>query len=165
MTPVAGRIDPESLNLGLVETIVRRGIPFCGELNVRVVAVGKGIATLGLPYDERLIGDPETGVLAGGVVTSLIDTACGMAVFSALGEVLGIATLDLRIDYLKPAAARKEVLATAECYKLTRTVAFIRGHAFHADSPDDWIATCASTFMVGSSEQPPLPPDWQKPGA
>lgn len=155
---MAGRIDPEALNPQLVETIVRQGIPHCRELGIRVLKVGKGHATLALPYDERLVGNPETGVLAGGAVTSLVDTACGMAVFAALGELLAIATLDLRIDYLKPAAARQELVASAECYKLTRTIAFVRGQAFHQDTPDDLVATCVGAFMVGSSDRPILDP-------
>ncbi len=155
---MAGRIDPESLNPQLVETIVRQGIPHCRELGIRVLGVGKGRATLALPYDERLVGNPETGVLAGGAVTSLVDTACGMAVFAALGELLAIATLDLRIDYLKPAAARQELVASAECYKLTRTIAFVRGQAYHAGAPDDLVATCVGAFMVGSSDRPILDP-------
>src|SRR4051794_18125380 len=81
---------------------------------------------LRVPYRPELVGDPDTGVIAGGVVTTLLDSACGWATAAALSEPTSIATLDLRIDYMRPAAPGKDILATAHCYKLTRSVAFVR---------------------------------------
>jgi len=89
-------------------------------------------------------------VLHGGVITSMMDACCGAAVFQALSEPLPIATLDLRIDYLKPATPREAVYAQAHCYKVTRNVAFVRGVAYH-DSEDDPIASAAGTFMLSTS--------------
>jgi uncharacterized protein (TIGR00369 family) len=155
--------DPGSVDPRLVETIVRKGIPHARELGIGVVEIGPGRTTLSLPWQERLVGDPETGVLAGGAVTTLIDTVCGMAVFAALRRLVAIATLDLRIDYLKPAAARSELLATAECFKLTRHIAFVRGTAYLRETPADLVATCAGAFMIGSSDTPPI--TWAAPQA
>ena len=56
-----------------------------------------------MPYDAKLVGNPETGVLHGGAITALLDGASGAAVFAALVDIVPIATLDLRIDYLRPA--------------------------------------------------------------
>lgn len=99
-----------------------------------------------LPYAEELVGNPDDGVLHGGAITSLMDAACGMAVMVRLGQGAAIATLDLRIDYLKPAAAGRDVVAHTECYKLTRHVAFVRGLAHCGDEADP-IAAVAATFM------------------
>ncbi|HEX6959176.1 MAG TPA: PaaI family thioesterase [Ferrovibrio sp.] len=151
------RIDPEGVDPKLVETIVRKGIPHCGALGIKVVKISREATTLALPYNPDLVGDPTTGILHGGAVTSLIDTVCGMAVFAALQRLQAVATLDLRIDYLKPASAQKELYATAECYKLTRHIAFARARAFHPEAPDDLVATCVGAFMIGSSAKPPLP--------
>ncbi|MFX4593043.1 PaaI family thioesterase, partial [Acinetobacter baumannii] len=90
------------------------GIPHYGALGVQFVTAGRNAATLRLPYREDFIGDPETGTLHGGVITTLIDSVCGISVFMAMGRLLPIATLDLRIDYLKPATAGLDVLAVAE---------------------------------------------------
>src|SRR5690606_33514114 len=106
-------------------------------------------AELLLPYHPRLIGNPETGVLHGGAISALMDATCGAAVFQALKQPLTIATLDLRIDYLKPAAPGRDVIARAHCYKVTRHVGFVRGVAF-LDDEDDPIATCSGTFMLGT---------------
>jgi acyl-coenzyme A thioesterase PaaI-like protein len=61
-----------------------------------------------------------------------------------------IATLDLRIDYMKPATPERDIFAYAECFKVTKNIAFVRGLAYHTDRNDP-IATCAATFMLGTS--------------
>lgn len=154
----APRIDPSTLDPKLIESFVQKGIPHCGALGLKVIAVGRDV-TMALPWRADLVGDPSTGVLHGGVVTSLIDSVCGMAVFAAMQQLKPIATLDLRIDYLKPAAAEKELYATAECYKLTRHIAFTRARAYHPEAPGDWVASCVGAFMIGSSDKLPLPRD------
>ena len=56
-----------------------------------------------------------------------------------------IATLDLRIDYMKPARAGHAVIAHTRCYKVTRQICFERGTAY-VDDESDPIATVAATF-------------------
>jgi uncharacterized protein (TIGR00369 family) len=102
-----------------------------------------------LPYRADLVGNPDTGVLHGGVITALLDACSGAAVFAALPRLVPIATLDLRIDYLRPAQAGCAVQAHATCYKLTRNVAFTRAVAYHED-PDDPIAASVGTFMLST---------------
>ncbi len=137
----------DKFDVSYVERIVREAIPHVRELGVEMVSIGEHGMTMRLAYQERLVGNPETGVVHGGVITTLIDTVCGMSVFTRLSKIVPIATLDLRIDYLKPATPGKDLLAEAECYKVTRNVAFVRGIAHHGD-PGDPIANCAGTFMV-----------------
>jgi uncharacterized protein (TIGR00369 family) len=93
------------------------------------------------------VGDPDTGVIAGGVVTSLLDHTCGMAIISAAQGFMSTATLDLRIDYMRAAAPRAGVTARAHCYKLTRSVAFVRAEAWDVD-PGDLIATAQGAFII-----------------
>ena len=102
---------------------------------------------LALPWREELVGVPETGVLASGVIVSLLDTAGGASVWMKLGRFVPIVTLDLRIDYMRPALKGETVIARCECVKMTRQVAFIRGVA-HGGDPERPIAHCASTFML-----------------
>lgn len=109
----------------------------------------RGRARMTLPYRADLVGDPVSGVLHGGAVTVLMDSTCGAAVFMALDKPDAIATLDLRIDYLRAAEPGRDVVATAECYHLGRNVAFVRGTAHHGD-PDQLIAACAGSFMIGT---------------
>lgn len=129
------------------EAFTDSAVPHNAALGLKAVDCGPDSATLRLPYAEKLVGNPETGVLHGGAVTSLMDATSGMAVFMKLQKPTRIATLDLRIDYLKPATPEQDVHARCHCYKVTRQVAFVRGLAYH-DDPDDPIASSAGTFMI-----------------
>src|SRR5215216_2135579 len=108
-------------------------VPHMRALGVQVIEIGEGVTRYRLPYDPKLVGNPETGVIHGGAITALLDSCCGAAVFSRLAVLQPIATLDLRIDYLAPADPGRDVNARAECYKLTRNVAFVRAIAYHDD--------------------------------
>lgn len=124
-------------------------VPHNKALGIVIDDVGDRWARFRLPYDVRLIGDPESGVLHGGVITALLDGCSGAAVFASLPRMQPIATLDLRIDYLGPAEVGRDVRALATCHHLTRNVAFVRATAFH-DDEDRPIATSAGTFMIGT---------------
>lgn len=124
--------------------------PYAGRLGMRVVETGPGFATLALPYQEEIIGDPQRKVVFGGAVTALIDQASGLAVACAMEELLAIATIDLRVDYLRAAAPGREIVARAECYKLGHNVAFVRATAWDHE-PSDPFAGCLGTFMIGAN--------------
>jgi len=125
-------------------------LPQYNELGLAIVVLERSRSVLRMEYDERLVGNPDSGVLHGGVITTLLDSVSGMAVFSAIEEGASAATLDLRIDYLKPATPNKAILGEAEVYKLTKSVAFVRANAFHEGEPDKPIAHGFGSFMVGS---------------
>src|SRR5262245_33455729 len=102
------------------------GVPHNRALGISLDRLGPGEALMTLPYSENIVGHPETGVVHGGAITSLMDTCCGAAVYMRLLEPARIATLDLRIDYLRPATPARAVAARAECYRVTRNIAFVR---------------------------------------
>ncbi|ATQ41167.1 PaaI family thioesterase [Caulobacter mirabilis] len=129
---------------------MNQGSPQALALKLETLSIDRDGSVLKVPYDEKLIGDPETGVIAGGVVTTLLDHACGQAVHAAMTEFKTIATLDLRIDYMRPAEPGKDIFAKAHCYKATRSVAFVRAVAYD-DSPDDPVAAAQAAFMLDSS--------------
>jgi uncharacterized protein (TIGR00369 family) len=108
---------------------------------------GENWAELALPWREELVGVPETGVLASGAIVSLVDTASGTSVWVTLDRFTPIVTVDLRIDYLRPAAKGETIFARCECVKLTRRIAFVRGIAHGGDEARP-IALSAATFMI-----------------
>ena len=108
---------------------------------------GDNWAEISLPWREDLVGVPETGVLASGAIVSLVDTASGMAVWITLDRFQPLVTLDLRLDYLRPAAKGETITARCECRKLTRRIAFVQGIA-HGGDPERPIAMSAGTFML-----------------
>ncbi len=147
--------DDKPALLRLLNQAMVEGVPYNTALGLTVIDAAPAVATTMLPYRAELVGNPETGVLHGGAITGMIDATCGLAIFLRLPQPTRIATLDLRIDYLKPAAAGRDVRARAECYKLTRRVAFVRAVAYH-DDPADPIASSAGTFMVFDEGSSPI---------
>lgn len=129
-------------------------VPFNAALGLRAVEASRDAVTLVLPFKPEVVGNPETGVIHGGAVTALLDAACGLAVILRMDTAMRVATLDLRIDYLKPAIPNKDVRARAECYKLTRQVAFVRATAFQ-DSLEDAVASAAGTFVLFDDRRSP----------
>lgn len=128
-------------------------IPHAQALGMETIHATRGMAIMKLPYDERLVGNPENGVLHGGAVTTLIDTCCGLAAITEPKVPQRTATLDLRIDYLRPATPHQPLFAMAEVYKSTRQIAFLRASAYQ-DGPRDLVASATGTFMFVGPRPP-----------
>lgn len=124
-------------------------IPHCNYLGLELLAAGPDTATALVPYRDEIVGDPARGVVFGGVITTLIDQTCGLATLCSLSEIATIATIDLRIDYLRAAEPGLDLLCRADCYKLTSHVAFLRAVAWDREI-DEPFAHAVGTFMVGS---------------
>jgi len=142
---------------GRVQAMIQRfmgSVPHIADLGIVYCGHGGDWAELALPPDPRLVGYPEIGVVSNGAVFSLVDSAAGFAVSVARGAI-GHATLDLRLDYLATPPRDATITARMTCYRITRHVAFVRGHA-HAGDPERPIAAAAGTFMFSIS--PPAGP-------
>lgn len=120
-------------------------LPHAKALGLVAHVISQGRAVFSLPYDPRLIGDPETGVLHGGAMSGLLDSACGAAVLAHPLNAGATATLDLRIDYMRAATPGQTIRAEAECYNVTRSVAFVRAVAMD-DDRDRPVAAATGAF-------------------
>lgn len=118
-------------------------------MGFRFIASHPTGAIICLPWRDELVGNPETRVLHGGAITTLVDSVCGYSLFAALGQLADIATLDLRIDYLRPAEPDRDVYARGDVYKMTQSIAFLRAIAYQDET--DPIANCVATFMLGAN--------------
>ncbi len=124
--------------------------PHAQHLGMRVVEMGPRFAVVMLPYRAELIGDPTRGVVFGGAITTLLDHGSGIAVACAIETLRPIATIDLRVDYLRAAEPGKDLYARVECYRVTRNVAFVRGTA-HDGNPAEPFASSVATMMLGAN--------------
>lgn len=126
-------------------------LPHSNALGMELKELNAGTASISLPYDNRLIGDPDTGVMHGGAISAAMDTCCGAAVMSH-PDVNGLtATIDLRIEYMRTAKPGDDIVTRAECHHVTRSVAFVRAVAEDSDTSTP-VATATGTFMVGAGK-------------
>ncbi|TNJ43957.1 PaaI family thioesterase [Phaeobacter sp. B1627] len=122
-------------------------IPHSRALGMELTEIGDGRAVIVMPYDKKLIGDPDTGVIHGGAVSALMDTCCGAAVMSHPSAPSSTATIDLRIDYMRGATPGQTIRTTATCHHVTRNVAFVRAIATD-DETETPVATASGAFTV-----------------
>ncbi|MBU2868336.1 PaaI family thioesterase [Pacificibacter marinus] len=122
-------------------------LPHAHALGLSLTRIGTADAEIHLPYDEALIGDLETGVIHGGAVSALMDTCCGAAVMAHPDAGVATATIDLRIDYMRAAVPKTTIVAIAECFHMTGSVAFVRATA-HDGTSKTPVATATGTFAV-----------------
>lgn len=129
-----------------------KALPHSRALSMELVEIGDGNAVMEMPYDGRLVGDPKTGVIHGGAVSALMDTCCGTAVMAHPTAAAGTATMDLRIDYMRPASPGQTIRTKATCYHTTRTVAFVKAEATDDDESRP-VATATGAFTIERLEK------------
>ena len=120
---------------------------------MKVEQITEGQAIMRMPYDARLVGDPSTGVIFGGAVSALLDTCAGLSVFVHPDARTAMATLDLRIDYMRAATPGQDIRAHAICYHVTQNVAFVRATASDDDT-DNIVASAAGAFSLDFEKGP-----------
>ncbi|MBB1490970.1 PaaI family thioesterase [Paracoccus sp. MC1854] len=142
LLPGTASLDENALARAMIEVI-----PHASALGMELVEAGPGVVEIAMPWREEFVGDPRTGVLHGGVISALMDTCCGAAVLTHPDRPATTATIDLRIDYLRSATSGQRVRTRAECFHMTRSVAFVRAVAH--DEGESPVATATGTFTVG----------------
>jgi uncharacterized protein (TIGR00369 family) len=137
--------DPATMAIQAIETRSFGG--HGGRLGIRFHARSEDWIELALPYAADLVGDEDSGVIASGPIIAMMDIATSLAVWNRTRTFAPHATLDLRIDYLRPARPGHAVIGRGECLRVARSISFTRGIAHDGDI-DDPIAHVAATFMV-----------------
>jgi len=143
MTDEHDEYTPEMLTR--MSAMIRDFVPHNKALGLEVVRVSRGEVWVKLPWDEKLVGNPATGALHGGAISSAMDATSGLSIMAKIGKPGSIATLDMRIDYMRAALRGEDVVIRASCYKVTRHVCFVRATAYTVDETDP-VASLSATF-------------------
>lgn len=136
-----------------LRTNFTQAIPHARDCGIVVDAIDASGAHASMPYREAWLGDSERGVYHTGVITTLVDTVSGLAAVAGAGRFEPIATLDLRMDFLRPARQGLGLQARATCYRLTPSIAFVRATAWQ-DDENAPVAVSQSTFMRNTPAGP-----------
>ncbi|MEQ5801338.1 PaaI family thioesterase [Halomonas sp. H10-9-1] len=120
-------------------------IPHTQELGLEVLEASPRLTRMRLPWHEELLGDSARGLIHGGVLTMLLDTACGSAVLPALPAPEVCPTLDLRVDHFRPALAGRDLLVEARTLRVTASVVFTEGRVWQSDHGD--VARAVGNFV------------------
>jgi uncharacterized protein (TIGR00369 family) len=126
------------------------GIPFSRAAGMQAERMSHGRGSVSMAASHAWTGHTAASQIHPGCLTVLADTACGLAVGAAMNPIEPYATLDLRMDYLRPARAGLELRCDAHCHRLSRSVAFVRGEVFQPGSSEA-VASVNATFMLATA--------------
>ncbi|PSF11436.1 PaaI family thioesterase [Marinobacter shengliensis] len=127
-------------------------VPHGRDLGMQVVSVDQGQVCMRLTPQSWMFAQEDTNEICTSVLYSLADSAGGLAVFAGVLELMPIATLDLRMDYLRPVSGDRALLAVATCRHLTNEVAFIHCDIL-SEGNRELLATANATFMRNTPGQ------------
>ena len=138
--------------------LVRPALKYALERNGHGATLGftldkleRGETHLSFPYREDLVGNPITGVVHGGTIVSMLDTACGCAAMTIQKKPSVTPTMDLRLDYMRPAQPHKTIYVEGKVYRQSSNVIFCRGVAWQ-DDKENPIAHCVANIMKVDSK-------------
>ncbi|MGE0282921.1 MAG: PaaI family thioesterase [Rhizobiaceae bacterium] len=125
-----------------------RGRGLITEMNLKIEKVAIDGVLVRMPFNPSFCTDEDKTLLHGGVLTALLDSVFGLANFVAIDGISSMATLDLRVDYLRPAKSRADVMVRAECYRQTRHIAFNSGSIWFDEPDQAEVARGTASFAL-----------------
>jgi uncharacterized protein (TIGR00369 family) len=105
-----------------------------------------------MPFNPDFCVDEDQTLLHGGILTALLDSVFGLANFVAIEGISTMATLDLRVDYLRAARSRADVIVRAHCFRQTRHIAFNAGSIRFDGHEEAEIARGTASFALTRGE-------------
>jgi uncharacterized protein (TIGR00369 family) len=132
----------------VLRQVMEELIPFNRYIGVKLADARKGFARLEVPFRDELVGDPMRPALHGGVLSALADAAGGGAVWTGIEDDRArVSTIDLRIDYLRPARL-VTLVAEATVVRLGNRVGVADVRLFNGDAEDVTIATGKGVYNI-----------------
>lgn len=127
-------------------------IPFNAFLGMRVRDVSKGFVAIEIPFRPELVGDPLRPALHGGVLSALADACGGAAVWVDVQDSSSrVSTIDLRIDYLRPARL-ETIVAEGRVVRLGNRVGVVDMRLYNAPTPELTVATGKGVYNISGGK-------------
>jgi uncharacterized protein (TIGR00369 family) len=127
-------------------------VPHVHELGMQIVELRSEGIHIRLPYREEWLGDVVHGLIHPGIISTLVDSGSGLAVLARLDNPEPIATLDLRMDYQRPALKDLALECRAEAYRVTPHIVFVRASVWQSDESKP-VALSQLAFMRSSTSK------------
>lgn len=121
-------------------------IPHNADLGITLVDLQRARCLAKLSGNPMLGGDRDGGLYFPSVLLTLADAACGVAFISAVGEYGAVATLDLRIDYLRPVPVSQTLVVDAHCHRYTGEIGFLKCD-IRGEGAEEPAALVTATFL------------------
>jgi uncharacterized protein (TIGR00369 family) len=141
------------MDFSRLKRLMEDEIPFNRVLGLRLVAATEKMVRLEITFRPELVGDPLRPALHGGVLSAAADTAGGAAVWVGHGDDVRISTIDLRIDYLRPARL-ETVIVEAHVVRSGNRVGVVDVRLFHAGAESETIATGKGVYNIKKARRP-----------
>ena len=107
-------------------------------------SVEYGKVTITLPFQDSLT--QQHGYIHAGVVTSIVDSACGYAALTTAAADHDVLTVEFKVNFLKPAAA-KRLIAIGQVLQSGKTLTVCEGTVYN-ETQDKVIAKMIATIMA-----------------
>lgn len=111
-----------------------------------LVEIGPGTATIELPFQPELT--QQNGFIHAGIVTMIVDTACGYAAFSLMPPTAAVLTVEYKVNFVSPAVGEK-FIARGRVLKPGRTLMVCQGEVYAVKGGQEkLIATMLATMIA-----------------
>jgi len=122
-------------------------------IGASLTSVAPGEVEIELPFRGDLT--QQHGFLHAGIVTTIVDSACGYAALSLMPSDSGVLSIEYKVNFVSPATG-KRMIARGRVTKPGRTITVCAGDVFAvADGNEKLVATMLATMMT-PRERPDL---------
>jgi uncharacterized protein (TIGR00369 family) len=126
-----------------LQAIMTAGVPYWRTLGLELKEVTAGRAVFECAVHEGLM--QKRGIVHGGVLASIVDSACAVAAISTLYPKANATTINLRVSYLKP-LSQGIFRAEGKCIKAGKTICFCEAQVFN--ERNELVCTASSELMI-----------------
>lgn len=119
-------------------------------IGAELTLVTPGIVEIEMPFSDQLT--QQHGFLHAGVISTALDSACGYAAFSLIGDNSSILTIEFKVNLLAPGKGER-FLFRGSVTKPGRTIIVADGQAYAISDEAKLIATMTGTMMIISGRQ------------